>query len=244
MKYCIIGSGGIGGAVGAFLAASGQDVTFIARGAHLEAMLGQGLTVTPESRAISSWSIPRRSPQGNTVKRRMLLLSVSRAIRSMTPAELLARCAGPETVVIPLLNIFGTGSELQRRLPSAHVLDGCIYITSYINAPGEISQGGKLFRIVFGERDGSVSPRLEAIAAELEHAGIRVVLSKEIRRDCFTKYALISVMAAVGAYYDAPMDEISADPEKREMAAELSGKLTRSHRRWASPFPGISLPAT
>ena len=45
MKYCIIGSGGIGGAVGAFLAASGQEVTFIARGAHLEAMREHGLTV-------------------------------------------------------------------------------------------------------------------------------------------------------------------------------------------------------
>ena len=89
---------------------------------------------------------------------------------------------------------------------------------------------------MFGERDGSVSPKLEAIAAELEHAGIRVVLSKEIRRDCFTKYALISVMAAVGAYYDVPMDEISADPEKREMAAELSREIDAIASAMGIPF--------
>ena len=236
MKYCIIGSGGIGGAVGAFLAASGQEVTFIARGAHLEAMREHGLTVHSGIKGDFVVEHPKAVTAGEYRETPDVAFVCVKGYSLDDAAELLARCAGPETVVIPLLNIFGTGSELQRRLPSAHVLDGCIYITSYINAPGEISQGGKLFRIVFGERDGSVSPKLEAIAAELEHAGIRVVLSKEIRRDCFTKYALISVMAAVGAYYDVPMDEISADPEKREMAAELSREIDAIASAMGIPF--------
>ena len=145
MKYCIIGSGGIGGAVGAFLAASGQDVTFIARGAHLEAMLGQGLTVHSGIKGDFVVEHPKAVTAGEYRETPDVAFVCVKGYSLDDAAELLARCAGPETVVIPLLNIFGTGSELQRRLPSAHVLDGCIYITSYINAPGEISQGGKLF---------------------------------------------------------------------------------------------------
>ena len=236
MKYCIIGSGGIGGATGAFLAAAGQPVTFIARGAHLQAMRENGLRVhsgikgefvVREIRAMTA------EEYGDTPD---VIFVCVKGYSLDDAVALLARCAGPDTIVIPMLNIFGTGSELQRRLPKAHVLDGCIYITSYINAPGEITQNGKLFRIVYGERDGSAPPVLEQIAAELEAAGIRTQVSREIRRDCFTKYGLISVMAAVGSYYDASMDEVSADPAKREMARELSAEIDALATAMGIPF--------
>ncbi len=236
MKYCIIGSGGIGGATGAFLAAAGQDVTFIARGAHLAAMREHGLLVHSGIRGDFVVKFPKAVTAEEYHDTPDVVFVCVKGYSLDDAETLLSRCAGPETTVIPLLNIFGTGSELQRRLPDAHVLDGCSYITSFINAPGEITQGGKLFQIVFGERDGSVSPKLEAIAAELGAAGIRPVLSREIRRDCFTKYGLISVMAAVGAYYDTSMDVISADPEKREMAAALSREISAIAEAMGTPF--------
>ncbi|MBP1577904.1 MAG: 2-dehydropantoate 2-reductase [Oscillospiraceae bacterium] len=235
MKYLIIGTGGIGGALGGFLANEGYDVTLIARGAHLAAIKENGLKL--KSGIKGEITVKAKACTAEEYNETPDVIFVCVKGYSLDDAEsLIAKCAGENTVVIPLLNIFGTGSELQRRLPDAHVLDGCIYITSYISAPGEITQGGKLFKIVFGERDGSKSEQLEKIAEELVSCGIRAELTDDIRRLCFKKYALISSMAAVGCYYDANMGEVCADPSKKEFFIGLSKEIDALASAMGIPF--------
>lgn len=236
MKYLVIGTGGIGGALAGFLALEGYDVTMIARGAHLEAIKSNGLTV--KSGIKGEFNIKNaKACTAEQYNDTPDVIFVCVKGYSLDDAEkLIAKCADENTVVIPLLNIFGTGGELQRRLPKLHILDGCIYITSYISAPGEISQGGKLFKIVFGERDGSKSEILEKIAEELSACGIRAELTDDIRRLCFKKYALISAMAAVGAYYDANMGEVCADNEKKSTFIELSREIEALAAAMGIPF--------
>lgn len=235
MKYLIIGTGGIGGALGGFLANEGYDVTLIARGAHLAAIKEDGLKL--KSGIKGEITVKAKACTAEDYNETPDVIFVCVKGYSLDDAEsLIAKCAGENTVVIPLLNIFGTGSELQRRLPDAHVLDGCIYITSYISAPGEITQGGKLFKIVFGERDGSKSEKLEKIAQELISCGIRAELTDDIRRLCFKKYALISAMAAVGCYYDANMGEVCADPAKKEFFIGLSKEIDALAAAMGIPF--------
>lgn len=236
MKYLIIGTGGTGGAVGGFLAASGYDVTFIARGAHLAAMKGKGLVV--KSGAKGEFCI--KNPKACTAEDYHDTPDVAFVCvkgYSLDDAEaLLRRCADEKTVIIPILNIFGTGEELQRRLPKLHVLDGCIYITSYVSAPGEITQGGKLFRVVYGERDGHIGPELERIAEELQNSGIRPELTGDIRRKCFQKYAFISAMATAGAYYDAPTGIVSTTPAMRETFVNLLKEIDALANAMGIPF--------
>ena len=72
------------------------------------------------------------------------------------------RVAHPATVVIPLLNLFGTGGRMQPHLPGLLVADGCIYIAAEIKEPGVILQRAPLFRVVFGVREpGAHRPVLE-----------------------------------------------------------------------------------
>lgn len=236
MKYLIIGSGGIGGAVGGFLADAGYDVTLIARNAHLEAIKERGLILKSGIKGeVCIKNVKACTAEQYSDTPDVAFVCVKGY--SLDDAEaLLRKCADENTVVIPLLNIFGTGSELQRRLPGLHILDGCIYITSYISAPGEITQGGKLFKIVFGERDGSVSDKLNEIAQELSEAGIRAEATADIRRMCFKKYALISAMATAGAYFDANMGEICADPAKKEMFIGLSREIDALANAMGIPF--------
>jgi 2-dehydropantoate 2-reductase len=66
----------------------------------------------------------------------------------------LQRVSGPETVIIPILNIFGTGGRLQKDLPGVTVTDGCIYVASSIKSPGIIVQNGEILRVIFGIRSG------------------------------------------------------------------------------------------
>ena len=178
MKYLIIGTGGIGGAVAGFLASAGKDVTVIARGAHLAAIKEKGLCLKSGIKGDVCVKVAACTAEDYSDTPDVVFVCV-KGYSLDDASELLSRCAGENTTVIPLLNIFGTGSELQRRLPNVQVLDGCIYITSYISAPGEITQGGKLFKIVFGDRDGVITEKLENISADLVESGIRSELTDE-----------------------------------------------------------------
>ena len=105
-----------------------------------------------------------------------------------------------------------------------------------MNAPGEITQRGQLFRVVFGERDHSVDALLEQLSQELEASSIHPLLSTNVQRDCFAKYALISVMASAGAYFDTSMDVISATPEMRALYIELTKEVDALATAMGIPF--------
>lgn len=236
MKYLIIGTGGTGGAVGGFLAAAGYDVTFIARGAHLAAMKEKGLVVKSGIKGEFCVTEPKACTAEDYSGTPDVVFVCVKGYSLDDAVALLSRCANEKTVIIPILNIFGTGEALQRRLPKLHVLDGCIYITSYVSGPGEITQGGRLFTVVFGERDGHISPDLEQIAKELDSSRIRPDLTADIRRKCFQKYALISAMATAGAYYDATTGAISSTPEMRETFVRLSKEIDALANAMGIPF--------
>lgn len=226
MKYLIIGSGGTGGAIGGFLALAGNDVTLIARGSHLDAIKRSGLKlksgikgdVVIKNIKVCTMEEYSETPQVAFVCVKGYSLDDAR--------KLLERCADENTIIIPVLNIYGTGEMLRNALPGKHVLDGCIYITSYISAPGEISHGGKLFKVVFGENDGSRSEVLDKIAAELTESGIRAEIPDDIKSACYEKFTLISMMATAGAYFDTDCGHLNADSEKREFCRSLLNEST------------------
>ncbi|KAA6305714.1 2-dehydropantoate 2-reductase, partial [termite gut metagenome] len=138
--------------------------------------------------------------------------------------ELIAKAAQKNTLVIPILNVFGVGLKLQRCIPAVTVLDGCIYIVGFISAPGEITQMGTVFRLVFGAHLGTnVAPQLlEPVQKDLQESGIKTIISTDIRRDTFIKWSYISAMACTGAYYDVPMGEIQKEGAIRDTFIGLS----------------------
>ena len=135
---------------------------------------------------------------------------------------LIRRAAKPETVVIPLLNIYGTGGRLQKLLPKLLVTDGCIYIAGEIKEPGCLWQNGDIFRVVFGVRDPSEYREiLQEVKNDLEDSGITGVLSDHIRRDALQKFAYVSPAAACGQYYDAMAGDMQKPGEIRDTFAAL-----------------------
>jgi 2-dehydropantoate 2-reductase len=93
----------------------------------------------------------------------------------------LKEAAGPDTMVIPILNIFGTGSQIQKHLPDTTVTDGCIYVASEIKEPGHIWMNGTILRVVLGLRkdqkhlEAEAGPLLERVRDDLCSAGIAAV---------------------------------------------------------------------
>ena len=225
MKTLIIGTGGVGGALGAFLAKAGNDVTFIARGEHLNAMRTNGLRV--KSGLLGDFVIEQ--PKACTMEEYEdtpdVIFVCVKGYSSNAAAALIRRVATRDTVVIPLLNVVSTGEELRRQMPDLHITDGCIYIFAKIIAPGEIEQSINVFKVVFGEPDGSVPETLNKVAQMLRDSGIHVDISDDIRRDCFQKLAIVSPLAATGSYYNATAEKIRTTKEMLDDFVALTQEI-------------------
>ncbi|MDR2683550.1 MAG: ketopantoate reductase family protein [Dysgonamonadaceae bacterium] len=238
-NYLIIGTGGVGGSIAAFLGLAGKEVTCIARGPHLEAIQKQGIHLISDIKGEHRIPVKACTEAEYTGKADVILVCV-KGYSIDSVSEFIRKAAKPETLVIPILNGYGTGDKLEQLTGLKNVLDGCIYIVGFISGAGEITQMGKVFRLIFGTRTGQTIPveRLQAIQNDLQESGIRTILSDDIRRDTFIKWSFISAMACTGAYYQVPMGALQSPGPARDTFAGLSDESTQIGRKLGIPIPG------
>lgn len=236
LKYIVIGAGGTGGGIGGFLSKAGKDVTLIARGAHLAAMQEKGLRIetvhgneTVSVKACAMEDYGTRSPYTGSPD---VIFICVKGYSLEDTVPFIQRIAKKETIVIPILNIYGTGKKLQGMLPALTVTDGCIYIASEIKQPGTILMSGDIFRVVYGLRTGTppktvnaVRPILEAVAQDLKDAKILPIFSENIERDALRKFSFVSPMAAIGAGYHVPAAAMQKGGELRGLFISLMQEI-------------------
>lgn len=222
MKYAIIGAGGTGGCLGFFLKKAGKDVTLIARGKHLEAIRKNGLTIQKlwdESRE----TLPVKACTAEEYKEIpdvILVCIKGYSVDETVPT--IKKIAGKETVVIPILNIYGTGGRLQKKLPELTVTDGCIYVSANIMEPGVILRHGKILRVVFGARKPEEeTEKMREVAKDMVTDDLEVILSENIRRDAMVKFSYVSPIGAAGLYCNAVAADFQREGEQREMFKAL-----------------------
>lgn len=238
MKYLVVGTGGVGGSIAGFLALAGKDMTCIARGKHLDAIRQKGLHLKSDLKGEHFLPVKAYTAEEFEGKADVIFVCVKGySIDSIK--EVLERASTPETLVIPILNVYGTGPRIGRLVPSVHVLDGCIYIVGFVSGEGEITQMGSIFRLVFGARpeQGISCEQLNQIAEELRACGIKVDVSDDINRDTFIKWAFISAMACTGAYHNVPMGEVQHEGEVRDTFIGLSQESAEIGRKLDVIFP-------
>lgn len=238
MKYLVVGTGGVGGSIAGFLALAGKDVTCIARGKHLDAIRQKGLHLKSDLKGEHFLPMKAYTAEEFEGKADVIFVCVKGySIDSIK--EVLERASTPETLVIPILNVYGTGPRIGRLVPSVHVLDGCIYIVGFVLGEGEITQMGSIFRLVFGARpeQGISCEQLNQISEELRACGIKVDVSDDINRDTFIKWAFISAMACTGAYHNVPMGEVQHEGEVRDTFIGLSQESAEIGRKLGVIFP-------
>lgn len=245
LKYLIAGTGGVGGSIAAFLALAGKDVTCIARGEHLAAIRENGLQLHSDLKGEYALRVPAYTAEEYTTlvstfadyKADVIFVCVKGySVDSIT--ELIKSAAHEHTVVIPILNVYGTGPRIQRLVPGVTVLDGCIYIVGFVSGRGEITQMGKIFRLVYGAHRSTIVSRetLEAVQRDLQESGIKADISDDIDRDTFVKWSFISAMAVTGAYYDVPMGEVQKPGEVRNTFIGLSQESAALGRKLGIAF--------
>lgn len=222
MKYLVIGAGGTGGSIGAFMTEAGKDVTLIARGQHLKSIQEHGLKMETTEKGNYTVKPVKAVDMAHYEERPDIIFVCVKGYSLEETIPFIQRVAKESTIVIPILNIYGTGSRLQEKLPGLLVTDGCIYIAGEIKEPGTIWLKGNIFRIVFGvRRPEELRPKLFEVVQDLKDSGIDGVLSDNIRRDALQKFAYVSPMAACGLYYHVSAGEVQATGEPRDTFVKL-----------------------
>jgi 2-dehydropantoate 2-reductase len=216
MRIAIIGSGGVGGYLGGRLAASGQDVTFIARGAHLDAIREDGLRIESALGDISVQPA-EASDDPASVGRVDLVIFAVKLYDTQAAAEACRPLLGEKTGVVTFQNGVDSPEVLARILGREHVVGGVAQIASVVGEPGVIRHSGTMARFAFGELDGRRSTRVEALAVALGAAGVEHVVSDAIERDIWAKMVFLATFAGVTALARLPIGPIRTDPDTRAL---------------------------
>jgi len=217
MRIAVFGTGGVGGYFGGRLAQAGEDVVFVARGAHLEAIRRDGLAVqSPEGDfvvrpAVATDDVRTAAPV-HAVLLGVKAWQVREAARALRP---LLEGAG---FVVPLQNGVEAADELVAELGAEPVVGGLCKISSYVAGPGRISHAGVAPRVEFGERDGRRSERVDRLRTAFEKAaGVDVAIPGDINAAIWEKFLFIAPLSGVGAVTRMPVGVLRSAPESRSM---------------------------
>lgn len=221
MKCAIFGSGGVGGYFGARLAQSGHDVTFIARGAHLEAIRGSGLRLTSVS-GDTTISPAHATDDPASVGIVDLVIVGVKAWQLPDAARGMKPLVGSETIVLPLENGVEAPGILAAELGREHVFGGLCAIVSMIEAPGHVRHAGIAPIIRFGELDNSRTERLAAVERVFSQApGLSVEVPDDIEAAIWRKFVFIAAWSSVGSITRAPIGAIRSIAGTRRLLHDV-----------------------
>ncbi len=216
MKVAVLGAGAVGGYYGALLARSGQEVTFIARGAHLEAIRDRGLRVESIHGDFEVYPAHASDDPAQVGPVDLVLVTV-KSYNLEDAAEASRPLIGPNTTALPLLNGLDAADRLAAAWGGEHVLAGLTHISASVPAPGIIRQVSAVRRITFGERDGAITPRAERIRTALAASGAEAVLTPAIDAALWEKFLFIASISGVCCLARQPMGTVLATPETRQL---------------------------
>lgn len=216
MKITVIGAGGVGGYFGGKLAAAGEDVTFVARGEHLQAMQQHGLKINsplgnvwlPEVNAVDH---PAKAAAAD-----LYIVAVKLWDTADVAAQLQPLIKG-DTAVLSLQNGVQKDDILQRYLPQQNIIGGVSYIAAAIAEPGVIHHGGKLQKLAFGEYGQPTSARCEAFQQSCQKAGIETDFSDDIALRIWEKFIFLVGFSGTTTLFRSNIGPIRSDPVKRQL---------------------------
>jgi 2-dehydropantoate 2-reductase len=236
MHIAVMGSGAVGGYFGAKLAAAGHELSFIARGQHLEAMKRNGLQVhSPNGNLDIQNAQCSADPQ--SVGRVDLVLFCVKSYDSESAGQAIAPIVSDPTRILSLQNGIDNPDKLARIYGERRVLPAVVYVGAQLAAPGLIihSSGG---RIIIGQLDGTVNEESKALAKVFTAAGIPCETSGEIRQVQWTKLLWNAPFCAISCLTHANTKQIVESPALTQLALDCMAEV-----QWAARSQGIELAA-
>ena len=235
MKIAIMGTGGVGGYYGGLLAQTGQDVTFIARGAHLRAIRETGLQVkSVHGDFLVSPAQATDAPAA--VGPVDLVIFATKTYHTDEAAQAVKPMVGKGTTVVSFQNGVDAADRIGAVVGMEHVLGGATWLSAAIEAPGVIGQYSQFRRIALGEFNGQSTPRLQAVHDVLKATGATVELSDSILKVLWTKFAFIAAVSALGSLTRVTFGEYRAVPEARAVLTQALEEVAAVSRAKGVPL--------
>ena len=220
MKILIMGSGGVGGTIGGLLARSGEDVTFVARGAHLEAINANGLRVQSASAGEFIARAPAvERPDASTASD--LVIFCVKSYQNELAMETIRPALGAETAILTLQNGIGSGDRLAAAFGAERVLLGAVYVEAMLKEPGVVAHLGDRCRVVFGGTDGRDAPRGLEVRDVLRRAGIDAELSPDVSRALWEKLVFICALSGMTCITRGSFAEVMSTPGSRDLTRRV-----------------------
>jgi 2-dehydropantoate 2-reductase len=216
MRIAVVGAGGTGGYFGGLLARAGDDVTFIARGAHLETLRARGLTL--ESSLAGTFTVPvQATDDPNEVGPVDLVLFCVKTYDTDAAAASVRPLIQPETTLLSLQNGVDNEERIARLSGHPSGMGAVAYVVSAIKSPGLVAQTAGPGKIVLGELGGGKSGRTERLRDVLQRAGIAAEVHPDIRAVLWQKFLFICAFSGVTALTRLPIGTVLADPATRAL---------------------------
>jgi 2-dehydropantoate 2-reductase len=220
MRIAIMAAGAVGAYFGGRMAAAGHDVFFIARGAHLEVIRKNGLTIEsvhgdlhlPKPNVTDD---PAQVGPVDVVLFAVKLWDTGAAAAQAKPL------IGPDTRLITFQNGIDSVERISAVLGAEHVAGGAAYIATVISEPGVIKHTSQFAAIRFGRADGKPDSTLSAFADAAKAAGLDVLLSDNIERELWQKFIFLTAMSGATAALRSSVGPIFADPETKAFFRQL-----------------------
>ena len=225
MKTAIIGTGGVGGYFGGKLARAGCDVTFLARGEHLQAIRQNGLTIKSIKGDFTVAPV-KATESIKTIGAVDLIILALKAWQIKDIANDLGALTSRDTMVLPLQNGVSVIEELKEHLQRENIIGGLCRIISKIESPGVINHSGIEPVIVIGELDNAETERIKKIKAVFDHAGIASRISDDITADLWKKFIPICVSGLL-AVTRTTYGELRELKETRQLMIDLLDEIFR-----------------
>lgn len=220
MRIAVIGAGGVGGYFGARLAAAGNEVTFVARGGHLEAVRRNGLVVhSPlgELRTSPDSVVGSVSELGPTD----LVLVAVKLWDTETVADQLRSSEARNAPVLSLQNGVHKDAVLRDRLTEEQVLGGVCFISAFIEEPGVVRHNSPLQKVVLGPYGPGPTETGRAVLAAFRDAGIDAESSDDIERVIWEKFVFLVGLSATTATVRRPIGVVRAHERSRALLYDV-----------------------
>lgn len=234
MKIAVMGTGGTGGYFGGLLAHAGHDVTFIARGAHLEAIRQSGLRV--ESSQSGSFVAPGQAVENTTdLGEQDLVLFTVKMYQNDQAIEVIRPIVGPKTVVLTLQNGIDNWRQLAGAFGEERVMIGSVYLEGRVVEPGLVSQGGP-GTCDFGEVRPGITQRARDLCEVFANAGWRVELHENMMGMLWKKFSYIAGAATVCAATGSVYGDMRTIPESRALISGVVQEALNVGRARGDPI--------
>jgi 2-dehydropantoate 2-reductase len=219
MRILIVGAGAVGGYFGGRLAQAGRDVTFLVRPSRAKQLGRNGLRIiSPHGDAVVTPKLV--SAEELDAPYDLVILSV-KAYALEAAMNDFAAAVGPETMILPVLNGMRHVDLLTKRFGEHAVIGGVCLVASEIDDKGRIVQLADFQRLVYGERNGETTPRLQTLDATLQGAGFDARLSTDIMQEMWEKWVQLASLGAITCLMRGTIGEIVAVPGGAELSIDV-----------------------